>query len=176
MVFWPMGEMPGVIPEFVKDMGKRDRWDAYFIGMCRYVATMSKDQSTKVGSVIIGADREVLSTGFNGIPRYCDDRRQDRHNRPKKYFWFEHAERNAIFQAAKNGVRLDGATLYCSAPSCAECARAIIQSGIRRVIFPKKHEFLNREDWADNFHASQEMLTEAQIKVRWHESPGEDPA
>jgi len=176
MVFWPTMDMPGLVSENVRDMSKRDRWDAHFIDMCRLVAKMSKDESTKVGAVIIGADREVLSTGFNGIPRYCNDSSALRQQRPEKYFWFEHAERNAIYNAAKNGIRLDGATMYCSAPSCAECARALIQSGIRRVIFPKNHAFLKREDWASNFTASREMLEEAQVKVRWYEGLGEDPA
>jgi dCMP deaminase len=155
-------------------MEKRDRWDAHFIQMCRLVSNMSKDSSTQVGAVIVGADREILSTGFNGIPRYCDDKKPSRHERPDKYFWFEHAERNAIFNAAKNGIRLEGATMYCSAPSCADCSRAIIQSGIRRVIFPKRHPFLEREDWAASFRISVEMLDEAQVKMRWYESFGED--
>lgn len=179
MMFWGMeGISAGSIetPETHKMKSsnlKRDRWDLHFMAMCELVAKMSKDDSTKIGAVIISADREVLSTGFNGIPRYCDDKIQSRNTRPEKYFWYEHAERNAVYNAAKNGIRLDGATIYCSAPSCADCARAIIQSGIRRAIFPKVHPLLKREDWAGSFHSSLEMLNEAQVKVRLVENIGE---
>lgn len=109
-------------------------WDDFFLGLAGYVSQKSKDQSTKVGAVIVGPDHEVLSLGWNGFPRGVDDNVQERHERPAKYEWTEHAERNAIYNAARHGIALRGATIYVTHAPCAACARAIVQSGIRAVV------------------------------------------
>lgn len=102
--------------------------------MAEYVSTKSKDKSTKVGAVIVGPNNEVLSVGWNGFPRGVNDDVEERHERPAKYEWTEHGERNAIYNAARHGIRLDGTTLYTTHDPCADCARAIVQSGIRHVV------------------------------------------
>lgn len=113
-------------------------WDDYFMGMASYVATKSKDRSTKVGAVIVSdPDRAVLSTGWNGFPRGVDDDIEARHERPSKYNWTEHAERNAIYNAARHGICLAGATIYITHFPCCDCARAITQSGIVEVVCPE---------------------------------------
>lgn len=113
-------------------------WDDYFMGMARYAAGKSKDRSTQVGAVIIReSSKAVLSTGWNGFPRGVDDNVPERHDRPFKYQWTEHAERNAIFNAAREGMRLEGATLYSTHFPCCDCARAIVQSGISRLVTMK---------------------------------------
>jgi len=122
-------------------------WDEYFITMAIMVAQKSKDPSTKVGCVIVDEDNVVLSIGFNGFPRgvieieghWCDTLYKfDRWERPQKYSWVEHAERNACYNAARKGIQLRGARAYLNwDPSpCEACSRAFIQSGIIEVIGP----------------------------------------
>jgi len=132
--------------------------------ICDVVAKKSKDSSTKVGCVIVGPHNEIRGVGFNGMPRGIDDDIADRHGRPEKYKWFEHAERNAIFNCARSGVSTDGCRLYVnSLPPCSDCARAIIQSGIREVILSSL-EYPER--WADQCGTALAMMREAGIPVR----------
>jgi dCMP deaminase len=138
-------------------------WDDTFIELCYTIAERSKDRSTKVGCVIVGPNRELRSMGYNGMPRDVDDDVERRHQRPQKYLYMEHGERNAIYNAARMGTSLDGCSLYVLGPPCARCTRAIIQSGIKEVICasplaPSSHE--------ENCEASMEMLKEAEIMVR----------
>jgi len=111
-------------------------WDQYFLKMAKFVATKSKDRSTQVGIVLVGTDNEVLSTGFNGFPRGVDDENESYHERPMKYKITEHAERNSVFNAARQGIKLKGATAYFDSDPypCSDCARALIQAGIKRVV------------------------------------------
>lgn len=132
-------------------------WDAYFIRMAMLVSEKSKDTSTKVGCVLVGPHDQVLSTGFNGFPRGVAETvteyetspgafhswkrtflHPDRWTRPVKYEFAEHAERNAIYNAARHGVKLDGARAYLNweACPCTDCARAFIQAGIVEVVGP----------------------------------------
>ena len=101
------------------------KWDRYFMGLAVQAATLSKDESTKLGCVIVGPDREIRATGYNSFPRGVNDDRPERQGRPLKYKWFEHAERNAIYNAARVGVSLKGCVLYCAWPPCTDCARGI---------------------------------------------------
>ena len=95
----------------------------------------SKDESTQVGAVIVGPTNEVRSLGYNGAPRGCRADEDSRGiTRPEKYFWYSHAELNAITNAARVGVPLDGSTIVVTHPPCMDCARAICQAGIKRVI------------------------------------------
>lgn len=139
-------------------------WNEYFIEMAMLVAKKSKDPSTKVGCVFVGKNNQVLSTGFNGFPRgIAEEERATeymtidttfgqadvpikttrlipaRWERPIKYSYVEHAERNAIYNAARHGVSLDGARVYMNyEPSCMceACTRALIQVGVTEVIGP----------------------------------------
>ena len=109
-------------------------WTDYFYNIAQQVKEKSKDERTKVGAVIVGKDKEIVSTGYNSFPRGIVDNRPERQERPEKYFWFEHAERNAIYNAARIGVSTKGCTMYltCGIP-CADCARGIINAGISRI-------------------------------------------
>ena len=116
-------------------------WDELFIMQAAVFAQKSKDPSTKVGCVIVGDDNAVLSMGFNGFPRGINELDKRRWKRPEKYHWVEHAERNAIYNAARNGINLNGARLYLNWEPrgiCADCTRALIQVGIKEVIGPDK--------------------------------------
>ena len=108
-------------------------WDRYLMRFADTAAIKSKDPSTKVGCVIVGEDREILSTGFNGLPRGVEDK-PERMARPAKYLWTSHAEENAIAQAARVGARLKGATAYVTHHPCARCARSMIQAGVVCVV------------------------------------------
>jgi dCMP deaminase len=109
-------------------------WNKRFIGLAEHVSGWSKDHSTKTGAVIVGPDKEILSIGFNGFPRGCDGDVDERHERPAKYSWTEHSERNAIYNAARIGVSLKDSTIYMLWYPCADCARAIAQAGIARMV------------------------------------------
>lgn len=111
---------------------------AIHMTMAYVVALGSKDARTKIGAVVIGDDNEIRSTGYNGFPRGLDDNITERQDKPEKDFWFEHAERNAIFNAVRIGVSLRDCTMYTQRTPCEECARAIVQAGISRVVIHKK--------------------------------------
>lgn len=115
-------------------------WDELFIKQAELIAQKSKDQSTKVGCVIVGEGNVVLSMGFNGFPRLIDETIPERWVRPEKYVWVEHAERNAIFNAARHGIKLEGARAYMNWEPlpCSDCTRALIQAGIKEIIGPNK--------------------------------------
>lgn len=117
-------------------------WDDFFIGIAEQVSLKSKDPSTKVGCVLVGPDNEILSVGFNGFPRNVENEEHDsdRWERPIKYEYVEHAERNAIYNAARVGTSVKGARAYLNwHPSpCSACARGLIQAGIVEVIGPDR--------------------------------------
>jgi dCMP deaminase len=117
-------------------------WDEYFFGLVDVIKQKSKDPDTKVGCIIVGKDHEIRTTGFNGFARGVDEHQQERWVRPEKYFWVEHAERNAIYNAVRCGVSLEGCTAYIEIFPCIECAKALIQSGIKiiKVRFEKVQE------------------------------------
>ena len=85
------------------------KWDAYYLNLCTAVAQLSKDQSTQLGCVIAGPAHEIRSTGYNSFPRGINDDVPERQYRPVKYLFMEHAERNAIFNAARVGIPTTGA-------------------------------------------------------------------
>jgi dCMP deaminase len=126
--------------------------------MCWLLASQSKDEKTKLGAVIVGPDGDIKSTVWNGFPRGIDDNIPERQQRPEKYYWFVHAEHNAILNAGRNGIPLKGSTLYCSAFPCANCAQAIIQSGIVKVVYD---EILG--GWSESNEKSLQMLKEANV-------------
>lgn len=144
-------------------------WDARFLRKAKEYGQWSRDTSTKVGCVIVGPDREIRSTGYNDFPRGVNDAIIARRERPLKYLWTEHAERNAIYNAARVGVSLKGCTLYCGStmlgPPCVDCARALIQSGITRVVgsIGDNDPMQWREDWRTSMLVSVEMFNEAGI-------------
>jgi len=192
-------------------------WDNYFIQMSTLVASKSKDDSTKVGCVIVSSDHTVLSMGYNGFPRgvrettfetcnWChgvgrkrslgcdivpttpreeyrdclvcnatgkkltDDIDPDRwHKRPEKYQWVEHAERNAVFNAARKGIRLEGGIAYLNWEPipCSDCTRALIQAGIVEIVGPNIP--FGGHGAGTHYHVSEisrEMLKEAGVRVR----------
>jgi dCMP deaminase len=135
--------------------------------LARVAARQSKDRSTKVGAIVVGPDNEVRTTGYNGFPRGVDDDIAERHQRPLKYRWTEHAERNAIYLAARTGVALSGCRMYLPWFPCMDCARGIVQAGIVELIALRPD--LDHETWGEDFKYALELFKEAGIKVSWFE-------
>ena len=123
----------------------------------------SKDESTQVGAVIVGPTNEVRSLGYNGAPRGCRADEDSRGiTRPEKYFWYSHAELNAITNAARVGVPLDGSTIVVTHPPCMDCARAIVQAGIKQVVTVRPDaEFASR--WAEHIRRTQALFQECGV-------------
>lgn len=141
-----------------------DKWDRRFIELARHLAQWSKDPSTKVGCVVVGPDREIRSTGFNGFPRGIDDSDDRLENRELKYPLICHAEENAIMHAARIGVALKGCSAYVTWPPCTRCARSLIQAGVRTVLYPEALEIPER--WRTDFEMSTQMFRESGVEIR----------
>jgi len=129
------------------------------------VASASKDPRYQIGAVIFDTDGNIVSTGYNGAPRRVVDL-PERYEKPLKQFYIAHAEENAISQAAKRGVSTDGCCmLVWGKTPCANCARMIIQAGIKSVIFQK--EDIAQSSYAQSFKAALTMLKEAGVNITY---------
>lgn len=113
-------------------------WDQYFMGIAKLSAMRSKDPHTSVGACIVGCDNKILSVGYNGMPHGCSDDEYpwgNEHEDPleTKYLYVCHAELNALLNYT--GTNLQGSRIYTTLFPCNECTKALIQSGIREVIY-----------------------------------------
>ncbi len=136
-------------------------WDEYFMGVAMLAARRSKDPNTQVGACIVSRDNIIISTGYNGMPKGCSDdefpwERTGAENETK-YPYVVHAELNAILNA--NGRDLRDSRIYVALFPCNECAKAIIQSGIREIVYLSD----KYKDTMGNF-ASKKMLNAAGVK------------
>jgi dCMP deaminase len=144
-------------------------WTDYFLNIAEQVKLKSKDESTQIGAVIVGEDKEVLSTGYNSFPRGLDDSLKERQERPEKYFWMEHAERNAIYNAARIGVSLKNSTIYLtSGLPCMDCARGIVNSGVTTVYCKEVCTTKNKEKWEESQKKSLQLLNECGVNVIYY--------
>lgn len=133
--------------------------------VAKSVAVKSKDPSVQVGAVIVGPDHEIRSTGWNGFPRGVSDDLSRYEDRNTKLLFVVHAEMNAICNAARCGTSLHGCSIYIwPLPPCNECSKAIIQVGIKEVIFLNDFDSSNA-DWKRLWLFSKTMFDEA--NVRW---------
>lgn len=151
----------------MRRLTSQEDWDNYFLGIAGAVSVKSKDPKSKLGAVLT-QNNVVVSTGFNGFPRGIDER-AERWERPIKYQFVSHAEANAIFNAARNGIPTVGGTLYLYGfpGPCIECAKAIIQAGVLRVVWPASD--LHRRDpeaaakWKADLAFARALLAEAGV-------------
>ena len=143
-------------------------WDEYFINIAEQVKLKSKDKYTQIGVVLVGRGNEIISTGYNSFPRGIDDNVDERQERPEKYFWFEHAERNSIYNAARIGVSTNGSKMYmtCGIP-CTDCARAIINAGITEI-WIKDGGGSKEQKWVESAQRSIQMFNEVGIKINYY--------
>lgn len=136
------------------------KWQARFISLAETIAEWSRDPSSKVGAVIVRPDRSVASIGFNGFPRGVDDSVDRINNRNTKLLFTLHAELNAILAAKEP---LNGYSLFVwPFQPCAQCAGAIIQSGIKEIYCPYS-DHLAHERWMESFKAALQMFDEAGV-------------
>lgn len=152
-------------------MRQPSQWDQRFFKLAQHIGSWSKDRSSKNGAVVVGPNREIRSTGYNGFPPGVDDNEEERHVRPAKYIFTEHAERNAIYFAANVGVSLEGCTMYATMFPCADCARGIIRCGIKRVVtLPVPEPNGVPGDWRVSCVHARDMFNEAGVMVDSYES------
>ncbi len=144
-------------------------WDQYFMGIALLSAQRSKDNSTQVGACIVSEENKILSVGYNGMPTGCSDDCMpwEREGPPlkSKYFYVCHAELNAILN--NNGLSLKGARIYTTLFPCNECAKAIIQSGIKKVIY-----LSDKYSTSDSTIASKKMFSLAGIEFEEYQIRG----
>ena len=146
-------------------------WDEYFMGIAILSAQRSKDPSTQVGACIVSSENKILSVGYNGMPRNCDDdiypwdREGDELN--TKYMFVCHAELNAILNYS--GSNLKGSKVYVTLFPCNECAKALIQSGVSEVIYYS-------DKYSDSFStlAAKRMFESAGIKMTAYKESGKE--
>ena len=137
-------------------------WDVRFLSFAKHVSDWSKDPSTKVGAVAV-RDRRVLATGYNGFPQHIVDLPGRLLDREEKLLRTVHAEANIVAQAARNGVCLDGSTVYVwPFLPCNTCCTLLIQAGFKRVVAP---EIDIPDRWLKSFTASKDMFTEVGINL-----------
>ena len=138
-----------------------NKWDLRFLELAKGIAGWSKDPSRKIGAIAVD-DRSVIAQGYNGFPRGIEDYAERYEDRDLKYKLVVHAEMNVIYNATYNGVSLDGATLYVwGLPVCSDCAKGVIQTGIRRVVMPEQDI---PDHWTESWKLTQTMFEEANIE------------
>lgn len=141
-------------------------WDEYFMGIALLSSMRSKDPSTQVGACIVNEDKRILSMGYNGMPRCCSDDEypwgRNESALDSKYLYVCHAELNAILNCAVGSVR--GCSVYTTLFPCNECAKAIIQSGIKEVVYMS-----DKYADSDSVIASKRMFESAGVKYRLYE-------
>jgi dCMP deaminase len=141
-------------------MSQQD-WDIFYLNMAKYVATKSKDPSTKTGAVIIRSDGTPASFGFNGFPRGMSDSPELYADREKKYSRVVHCEMNAMIFARQD---LNGGTLYTwPFASCDRCAVCMIQAGIKRFVYPAMPP--EKQQWAASLDTATSYMREAGCEV-----------
>ena len=142
---------------------KQQVWDMRFFELALNVASWSKDPSSKVGAIIVDADRRIVSTGFNGLPRGVSDTESFLGDRDTKLAMTIHAEQNAILFAS--GRELTGCTIYTTHHPCAHCAATIIQVGITEVVCPQSDDLGER--WAKHKQLAETIFLQSGVSVRY---------
>jgi dCMP deaminase len=146
-------------------MNVTDKWNQKYMSLAREISTWSKDPSRAIGAVAVSPKGQVLATGYNGFPRGMFDSPERYDDRSVKYKYIVHAEMNCIYNATYNGVSLDGASLYVwGLPPCSECAKGIIQVGIRTLYWNSSDI---PEKWLLSLQTTKEMFDEVGIGLHF---------
>ena len=146
------------------------KWIKRFMHLTSEIAKWSKDPSRKIGAIIVGNYKQIISQGYNGFPRGVNDSDERYQDRETKYKFVVHAEMNAILNALYNGSSVKGSTIFVSGlPVCNECAKAIIQSGIKEVIYMS-----DKYDGTDSVVASKKMLDACGVIYRKYNLTGKE--
>ena len=144
-------------------MGRILSWDEYFMGVAKLSGLRSKDPNTQVGCCIVNQNKKIVAVGYNGMPMGCNDKDfpwdvKEGSLENTKYAYVVHAELNAILNSTQ---QLCGCTIYVSLFPCNECSKAIIQSGIKEIVYADDKYF-----GTPSFIASRRMLEASGVKVR----------
>lgn len=146
-------------------------WDEYFMGVCLLSGMRSKDPNSQVGACIVSEDNKILSMGYNGFPKGCSDDEfpwaREGDDLDKKYLYVTHSELNAILNY--RGGSLEGAKLYVSLFPCNECAKAIIQSGIKTIVY-----MCDKYKGTPSVIASKRMLDAAGVRYYQYQPTGRE--
>ena len=141
-----------------------NNWDKKYIRLAREISNWSKDPSKQIGAVAIGEKGQVLAQGYNGFPRGIEDTDDRLNHRKTKYKYVVHAEMNCIYNATYNGVSLNGSTMYIyGLPVCSECAKGLIQVGIKRVVSTPITD-ATPETWVESTKLTKEIFQEAGVE------------
>ena len=147
-------------------MTNSTKWNNRYLDLAKHISTWSKDPSRKIGAVAVGSKGEILAQGFNGFPRGINDTDERLNNREEKYKYVVHAEMNVIYNASLNGVSLENAELYVyGLPICSECAKGIIQVGIKKVYLLVEGDVPPM--WVESWHRTRGMFQEAGVAYDW---------
>lgn len=144
----------------------RISWDELHFTSAILWAQRSLDPSSQVGCAIVTQDNIPISYGYNGPPRNIELTDEQWHIKDFKYMWVEHGERNAIYNSLSTNAKVPGSKMYITAPACTDCARAIIQSGIKNV-FVLKSSFelwMQHPMWIDKLPQSLNMFDKGNVK------------
>lgn len=155
--------------------GMRDvyKWDHRYLTIAKNVSEWSKDPSRKIGSITVGSIGQILSQGYNGFPRGIDDHDYRLDNREEKLRYIVHAEMNAIYNATHSGISLNGSTLYVyGLPVCSECAKGVIQVGVKRVVMNCDKKMLDGP-WGESWKLTKEMFNKTKVEYNLYHETGE---
>jgi dCMP deaminase len=145
-----------------------NKWTRRYLDIAKEVATWSKDPSRQIGAIAVGDKGQILSQGYNGFPRGVKDTDDRYNNREDKYKYVVHGEMNCIYNACNSGVSLNGSTLYVTGlPVCSECAKGIIQVGIRKVVMEYPNDI--PDFWRESVELTKQMFYEAGVLCMCHE-------
>tara|TARA_B110001454_G_scaffold103797_1_gene97731 strand:+ start:84 stop:554 length:471 start_codon:yes stop_codon:yes gene_type:complete len=137
-------------------------WGNKYMHLAKEISTWSKDPSTKIGAIVVGEHGQILSQGFNGFPRGIKDSEDRLNNRERKYELVVHGEMNAIYNASLNGISLKGGIMYVyGLPICNECAKGIIQVGIKKVVAMRPEKY--NSDWDKSNKNAEALFSEAEV-------------
>lgn len=139
-----------------------NKWDQRFLDVATLVSSWSKDPGTTVGAVLVN-NKNILATGYNGFPSGIEDTKERYDDREVKLAYTVHAEVNALLNAAKNGAKVEGSTLYVTFHPCVNCAAAIIQGGVKKVVCPTVKSAPAR--WSNSFNKAENLMLEAGIEI-----------
>lgn len=142
-----------------------EKWDKRYMKMAKLISTWSKDPSTKVGAILVGEKGQIISTGYNGFARGIDDSEERYNNRELKYKYIVHGEMNCVFNAIHSNADPRNSTLYVyGLPICHDCAKSIIQVGIKRIVICKI-----KDTWKESCDLAFSMFDEVGIKYEFIE-------
>lgn len=140
------------------------KWEKRYLEIARQVASWSKDPSRKIGAVIVGNQGQIISQGFNGFSHGIADTPERYNDRETKYKYIVHAEANAIYNAIHNGASPSAATIFVTGlPVCHQCADAIIQTGIKRVVMDTRP----CTGWLESGNLALQKFKEAQVEFKF---------